>query len=113
MEKIDSKKLKRNPDQKEIKKDDQKKKSKTPFMQVDKGGDIVSNFFSNFMRQFRNRENKGLMQLLGRLWPFTPKPKSQPLQPSDIMGPAKYDAGLARECRERYQEIKKNVPQNL
>jgi len=45
-----------------------------------------------FMRQFRNRENKGLMQLLGSLSPFTPKPKSQPLQPSDIMGPAKYDA---------------------
>jgi len=76
-------------------------------MQVDKGRDIVSNFLSNFMRQFRNRENKGLMQLLGSLWAFTPKTKPQPVQPPDIMGPAMYDAGLARERRERYEGIKR------
>lgn len=105
--------MKKNRDTKEIKNDNQKKKSNIPFMQVDKGGDILSNFFSNFMRQFGNRDNKGLMQLLGSLWPTKPKPQPQHPQPSNIMGPVQDDAKLAKERRERWQEIKKNIPRNL
>lgn len=113
MEKIDSGQLKKNNDQKEIENDRQKKKPKIPFMQVDKGGDILSNFFSNFMRQFRNRDNKGLLQLLGSLWPTKSRPHVQPAQPSNIMGPVQDDAKLAKENRERWQEIKKNIPKSL
>lgn len=85
-------------------------------MQVDKGGDIFSNFLSNFLRQFKNQEGNSLFGLLGSLLRLKPKqqPKqSQAANPSDIMGPIKDDAKLAKERRERWQEVKRNMPQDL
>ena len=116
MEKIDSKQLKKNPDTKEIKKDDQKKKQKMPFMQVDKNGDILSNFFSNFLSQFKNQEGKSLFGLLGGLLGLAPKPKDEEKQlskPSDIMGPVQDDKKLAKERRERWQELRKGLTTEL
>ena len=116
MEKINSKQLKKNPDTKEIEKDDQKKKQKIPFMQVDKNGDIVSNFLSNFMRQFKNQEGKSLFGLLGSLLGLEPKPQpeqKQPAKPYDIMGPVQDDKKLAKERRERWQELRKGLTTEL
>lgn len=116
MEKIDNKQLKKNPDIKEIKKDDQKKKQKIPFMQVDKGGDIVSNFLSNFIRQFKNQEGKSLFGLLGGLLRLAAKSQpgqKQPAKPSHIMGPVQDDKKLAKERRERWQELRKGLPTEL
>jgi len=116
MEKIDSKQLKKNPDTKEIEKDDRRKKQKIPFMQVDKNGDILSNFLSNFMRQFKNQEGKSLFGLLGGLLRVAQKPQpeqKQPAKPSDIMGPVQDDKKLAKERRERWQELRKGLTTEL
>lgn len=114
MEKMDSAKIKKQ--QKDIEIDDRRKKQKIPFIQVDKGGDIFSNFLSNFLRQFKNQEGNSLLGLLGSLLQLSPKPQpkqKQPAKPSDIMGPIKDDTKLAKERRERWQEVKKNMPQDL
>jgi hypothetical protein len=114
MEKMDSAKIIKQ--QKDIEIDDRKKKQKIPFMQVDKGGDIFSNFLSNFLRQFKNQEGNSLLGLLGSLLRLKLRPQPKQLQsanPSDIMGPIKDDAKLAKERRERWQEIKQNRPQDL
>lgn len=50
------------------------KKEKARFIQVDKNGNIFSNFFSNFQRQFKN--SKGLFS-------FFRKPQFQEKQPAD------------------------------
>ncbi|SFQ77788.1 hypothetical protein [Flavobacterium akiainvivens] len=114
MEKMDTAKIKKQ--EKDIEIDERKKKQKIPFMQVDKGGDIFSNFLSNFLRQFKNQEGNSLLGLVGSLLRLKSKPRpkqSQPANPSDIMGPIKDDAKLAKERRERWQEVKKNMPQDL
>lgn len=82
-------------------------------MQVDKGGDIFSNFLSNFLRQFKNQEGKSLLGLLGGLLRFETKPRpkpQQPVKPSDIMGTTRDDARLAGEKREHWQEKLKDLP---
>ncbi|MFH7004217.1 hypothetical protein [Flavobacterium bizetiae] len=76
---------------KEIKKDN---RTKAPFMQVDRGGDILSNFFSNFLRQLKNPRKTGLGRLLGKLVfvkieEGQKKPAQKPEKPLDIMGPVK------------------------
>ena len=41
------------------------KKKNTPFMQVDKHSDPISNFFTNFKRQFKDTKGLGLGKLFG------------------------------------------------
>ena len=76
---------------KEIKK---KNKKKIPFMQVDRGGNIFTNFFSNFLKQFKNPTKIGLSKLLGKLLVIKikeseKKPVEKPEKPLDIMGSVK------------------------
>ena len=76
---------------KEIKK---KNKKKIPFMQVDRGGNILTNFFSNFLRQFKNPTKTGLGRLLDKLLAIKieeseKKPAQKPEKPLDIMGSVK------------------------
>lgn len=75
-----------------IKKMDDRKK--VPFMQVDRGGNILTNFFSNFLKQFKNRTKTGLSRLLDKLLVIkikesAKKPVEKPEKPLDIMGPVK------------------------
>ncbi|KFF16557.1 hypothetical protein [Flavobacterium hydatis] len=76
---------------KKIKKDN---KRKAPFMQVDRGGNIFTNFFSNFLRQLKNPTNTGLGRLLDKLLFIKikeneNKPAEKPEKLPDIMGPVK------------------------
>ena len=41
------------------------KKKNTPFMQIDKHSDPISNFFTNFKRQFKETKGLGLGRLFG------------------------------------------------
>ncbi|WP_163411251.1 hypothetical protein [Flavobacterium ajazii] len=77
---------------KKIKKRDNK--TKTPFIQVDRGGNILTNFFSNFLRQLKNPTNTGLGRLLDKLLVIKieesqKKPAQKPEKPVDIIGPVK------------------------
>ena len=108
---MENSKIKKQEQDVEI--DDRKKKQKIPFIQVDKGGDIFSNFLSNFLRQFKNQEGNSLLGLLGSLLRLGPKLQPMPQQlakPSDIMGATQDDAKLAREKREHWQEKLKDLP---
>lgn len=63
-----------------------KKKERMPFMQVDKQSDPISNFISNFKRQFKNTKGLGLERLFGG------KRKEQPkgtTEPESIIGETK------------------------
>ncbi|WP_260446959.1 hypothetical protein [Chryseobacterium lactis] len=42
-----------------------KKKKNTPFMQVDKHSEPISNFITNFKRQFKDTKGLGLGKLFG------------------------------------------------
>ncbi|QKJ63318.1 hypothetical protein [Flavobacterium sp. M31R6] len=75
---------------------EQKKKNKKniPFMQVDRGGNIFTNFFSNFLKQFKNPTKTGLSKLLDKLLVIKikeseKKPAEKPEKPLDIMGSVK------------------------
>lgn len=77
---------------KKIKKNN--KRSKTPFVQIDRGGNIFTNFFSNFLRQLKNPTSTGLGKLLDKLLVIKikeseKKPKEKSQKPVDIMGPVK------------------------
>jgi hypothetical protein len=77
---------------KEIKKNDDRKK--IPFMQVDRGGNIFTNFFSNFLRQFKNPTKIGLGRVLDKLLVIKieeskKKPEKKPEKPLDLIGPVK------------------------
>lgn len=74
--------------EKEIKKRDNREKR--PFMQVDKSGDILSNFLSNFLKQLKNPTSTGLGKLLAKLGGIKIKEnEKEPLKPSDLIGPVK------------------------
>nr|WP_315167150.1 hypothetical protein [uncultured Flavobacterium sp.] len=74
--------------EKEIKKGNQREKK--PFMQVDKSGDVISNFLSNFLRQLKNPTSSGLGKLLSKLLFIKIKEnEKEPVKPSDLIGPVK------------------------
>ena len=73
--------------EKEIKKETDRKE--TPFMQIDKNGDIFTNFFSNFFKQLRNRAKTGLGGLLEKLLLVKINEREKPEKSVDIMGSAK------------------------
>lgn len=68
------------------------KSDKKLFIQIDKSGDPISNFISNFIRQFKNPTSLGLPKFSEWLSLFRtkriPEEKEQ-TKPSDIMGPVK------------------------
>lgn len=75
-----------------IKKKDNRKK--IPFMQVDSGGNMLSNFFSNFLKQFKNRTKTGLSRLFDKVLVIKikeseKKPVKKPEKPLDVMGSVK------------------------
>ncbi|MFW0740003.1 hypothetical protein [Flavobacterium sp. T12S277] len=73
---------------KEIKKGNQSEKR--PFMQVDKSGDVIFNFLSNFLRQLKNPTKSELGKLLGRLlFIKIEENEKEPQKPSDLIGPVK------------------------
>ncbi|MBO9584411.1 MAG: hypothetical protein J7574_09660 [Flavobacterium sp.] len=82
------------PEEEKKKKIKKRDTTNAPFMQADKGGDILSNFFSNFIRQLKNRTKTGLGRLLKKLLAVkingkTKKPEHKPEKYPDIMGPVK------------------------
>lgn len=68
----------------------EKNREQRPFMQVDKSGDLLSNFFSNFMRQFKNPTGSGLGKLLSKLLGSKiKKNENEALKPTDLIGAPK------------------------
>ncbi len=62
------------------------KKKNTPLMQVDKHSDPISNFITNFKRQFKDTKGLGL----GRLFGGKPaEPPKQPAEPESVIGATK------------------------
>jgi hypothetical protein len=64
-----------------------RKKEHSPLIQVDKQGDPISNFISNFKRQFR--EAKGLIDWNRLFGGKRAEPPKQPVQPESIIGATK------------------------
>ncbi|OXG05317.1 hypothetical protein BC749_1224 [Flavobacterium araucananum] len=85
------------PKPEEEKKKKNKKKvirQSNPFIRIDRGGNFLTNFFSNFFRQLRNPTKTGISGLLGKFLvikidPKEKNPAQQPAKPADIMGPVK------------------------
>ena len=53
------------PDKEQKEKEQIKKKEHSPLIQVDKQSDPISNFFTNFKRQFKETKGLGLGRLFG------------------------------------------------
>lgn len=82
-----------------------KEKDNTPFIQVDRHSDPISNFLSNFKRQFKRAEEIGF----GR-WLFGGKSRELPepsAAPSDIIGPSKTN------LRRNYNGLNSGQPAEL
>ena len=93
-EKKKKKPIPHRPEEEKKKKMKKDNRTKTPFMQVDRGGNIFTNFFSNFLRQLKNPTNTGLGRLLDKLLVIKikeseKKPAENPEKPLDIIGPVK------------------------
>lgn len=73
--------------EKKIKKDTDRKK--TPFLQIDKNGDIFTNFFSNFFKQLRNPTKTGIGRLLEKFLVVKINERKKPEKPVEIMGSVK------------------------
>ena len=73
--------------EKEIKKETDRKE--TPFIQIDKNGDIFTNFFSNFFKQLRNRAKTELGGLLEKFLVVKINEREKPEKSVDIMGSTK------------------------
>ncbi|KMQ64577.1 hypothetical protein ACM46_09980 [Chryseobacterium angstadtii] len=71
-----------NKDHKEM--DMSKEKDNTPFVQVDRNGDLFSNFIANFKRPFKKAEGLSLGKLFGGKNKAVEKPLADP---PNIMGP--------------------------
>lgn len=81
----------KKPKDKEKRKEADKKEEK-PFVQVDKNGDPISNFISNFRRQFKNTTPMRLgkfSELIKLLLTKNPPIEKVQTKPSDIMGSVK------------------------
>ena len=95
MKKIKKPKEKEKTEQRITEKAKQEKLDKSDkklFVQIDKSGDPISNFISNFIRQFKNPTPIGLPKLSEWLNLFTTKriqEEKEHTKPSDIMGSVK------------------------
>ena len=62
------------------------KKKNTPFMQIDKHSDPISNFFTNFKRQFKETKGLGLGRLFGGK---RVEQQKQTTEPESVIGATK------------------------
>ena len=72
--------------QKVIPDKEQKEKEHSPLIQVDKNSDPISNFITNFKRQFKETKGLGLGRLFGGK---RVEQKKQPAEPESIIGATK------------------------
>ena len=83
----------------------EKKKKNTPFMQVDKYSDPISNFITNFKRQFKDTKGLGLGKLFGGK---RVEQQKQTTEPESIIGATKTVILSDFKNDEKSQIVKKN-----
>lgn len=91
-------------------KEESEKKKNIPFMQIDKSGDPISNFISNFRRQFMHTKGLGLGRLFGG------KPAEQPKQtaePDNIISATKTVMRSGFNNDAKSQDVKTNKKPTL
>lgn len=86
------------------------KKKNTPFMQVDKHSDPISNFIDNFKRQFKETKSLGLSRLFGGKRVGQQK---QTAEPESITGATKTVMLSDFKNDEKSQIVKKNKKPTL
>ena len=96
-------KVNTNKERKEKEQSEQKKK--TPFMQVDKNSDPISNFIANFKRQFKDTKGLGLGRLFGGKRTELQKQTSEP---ESIIGATKMLIRSDFKNEEKNQDIQTN-----
>ena len=74
------------PDKEQKEKEQIRKKESSPLIQVDKQGDPISNFITNFKRQFRETKGLGLGKLFGGK---RVEQQKQTAEPESIIGATK------------------------
>ena len=82
-----------------------KKKKNTPFMQVDKHSDPISNFITNFKRQFKETKGLGLGSLFGGK---RVEQQKQTAEPESIIGATKTVMRSDFKKDEKSQTVQKN-----
>ena|SRR5690554_3190621 len=82
-----------------------KKKKNAPFMQVDKQSDPISNFITNFKRQFKDTNGLGLGKLFGCK---RTEQKKQTAEPESIIGSTKTVIRSDFKNDEKNQAVKAN-----
>ena len=96
-------KVNTNKERKEKEQSEQKKK--TPFMQVDKNSDPISNFIANFKRQFKDTKGLGLGRLFGGK---RTEQQKQTSEPESIIGATKTLIRSDFKNEEKNQAIQTN-----
>ena len=81
------------------------KKKNTPFMQVDKHSDPISNFITNFKRQFKETKSLGLGRLFGGK---RVEQQKQTTEPESIIGATKTVLLSDFKNDEKSQIVQKN-----
>lgn len=81
------------------------KKKNTPFMQVDKHSDPISNFITNFKRQFKDTKGLGLGKLFGGK---RVEQQKQTTEPESIIGATKTILLSDFKNDEKSQIVQKN-----
>ncbi|MFV0521285.1 MAG: hypothetical protein ACK5MI_02475 [Mangrovibacterium sp.] len=81
------------------------KKKNTPFMQVDKHSDPISNFITNFKRQFKETKSLGLGKLFGGK---RVEQQKQTTEPESIIGATKTVMLSDFKNGEKIQIVQKN-----
>ncbi|AQX83520.1 hypothetical protein ATB97_14095 [Elizabethkingia bruuniana] len=81
------------------------KKKNTPFMQVDKHSDPISNFITNFKRQFKDTKGLGLGKLFGGK---LVEQQKQTTEPESIIGATKTVILSDFKNDEKSQIVQKN-----
>ncbi|MDQ8749535.1 MULTISPECIES: hypothetical protein [Elizabethkingia] len=81
------------------------KKKNTPFMQVDKHSDPISNFITNFKRQFKDTKGLGLGKLFGGK---RVEQQKQTTEPESIIGATKTVMRSDFKNDEKSQIVQKN-----
>ena len=91
--------------EKERKENELSEKKNTPFMQVDKHSDPISNFITNFKRQFKDTKGLGLSKLFGGK---RVEQQKQTTEPESIIGATKTVILSDFKNDEKSQIVQKN-----
>ncbi|MGJ1198711.1 hypothetical protein ACR777_17880 [Sphingobacterium spiritivorum] len=91
--------------EKERKENELSEKKNTPFMQVDKHSDPISNFITNFKRQFKDTKGLGLGKLFGGK---RVEQQKQTTEPESIIAATKTVILSDFKNDEKSQIVKKN-----